>query len=143
MITAWCWTKEQEISDQFWEHFKYNLLNFSPVFFFNVFLTQYAVWQLKKRIAIKNLENSYQDRQTSGKSRNLLFKFKDFQQFFAGALSQFIFFNVFYDSICYLTAKKNELPSKTWKKVILKFEDKIPSRSRLLFSKFLMAILFF
>jgi hypothetical protein len=34
MITAWCWTKEQEISDQFWEHCKYNLLNFSPFLFF-------------------------------------------------------------------------------------------------------------
>jgi hypothetical protein len=31
----------------------------------------------------------------NAKSRNLLFKFKDFQMFFAGALSQLIFLNVF------------------------------------------------
>jgi hypothetical protein len=42
--------------------------------------------KLKKRIGIKNLENSYQDRQTSAKSRNLIFKFKEFQRVFAGAL---------------------------------------------------------
>jgi hypothetical protein len=81
-----------------------------------IFLTQYAVWQLKKSIAIRNLENSYQDRQTSAKSRNLIFKFKDFQLFFAISLSQFIFLNVFLTQ--YLITKKKELPSKIWKKVI-------------------------
>jgi hypothetical protein len=33
---------------------------------------------------------------------------------------------VFFDSICFLRTKKKELPSKTWEKVIFKFEDKIP-----------------
>jgi hypothetical protein len=47
--------------------------------------------KLKKRIAFKNLEKNYQDRQTNAKSRNLIIKFKDFQLFFAGALSQLIF----------------------------------------------------
>jgi hypothetical protein len=91
MITAWCWTEEQEISDQFWVHCKCNLLNFSPV----LFLTQYAVWQLKKIIAIKNLDNSYQDRQTSAKCRNFIFQFKEFRLFLASAPSQLIFLNVF------------------------------------------------
>jgi hypothetical protein len=45
----------------------------------------------KKGIVIKNLENSYQERQTSAQSTNFLFKFKDFQRFFAGAPSQIIF----------------------------------------------------
>jgi hypothetical protein len=36
---------------------------------------------LKKRIAIKNLDNSYQGRQASIKNRNLIFKFEDFQLF--------------------------------------------------------------
>jgi hypothetical protein len=61
---------------------------------------------LKKRIAIKNLENSYQDRQTSAKSRNLLFKFKDFQLFLAGALSQLIFLNVFLTQYAVCQQKK-------------------------------------
>jgi hypothetical protein len=70
----------------------------SQLIFLNVFPTQYAFCQLKKRSAFKNLEKSYQGRQTSAKSSNLLFKFKDFQQSFAGALSQLIFLNVFLTS---------------------------------------------
>jgi hypothetical protein len=109
MITAWCWTKEQEISDQFWEHCKYNLLNFSPVLFFLMF---FWLNKTKKRIAIKNLENSYQERQTGANSRNILIKFKDSQRFFAGTLSELIFLNVFFDSICFLTTKNKNCHQK-------------------------------
>jgi hypothetical protein len=89
MITAWCWTKEQEISDQFWEHFKYNLLIFCPVLFFLCFFDSICCLTTKKRIAIKNLETSYHDRQTSAKSRILIFKFKDY--FFPSFWWQFFF----------------------------------------------------
>jgi hypothetical protein len=90
---------------------------FSCLILFNVFSTQNAVWQLKKRNAIKNLEKNYQERQTSAKSRNLLFKFKDFQLFFAVALAQLIFFNVFLTQ-CAVWQLKKKNPSLTWKKVI-------------------------
>jgi hypothetical protein len=37
------------------------------------------------------LKNSYQDRQTSAKSRNVIFKFKEFRLFLAISPSQLIF----------------------------------------------------
>jgi hypothetical protein len=92
-------------------------LFFSYLIFFNGFLTQYAVWQLQKIIAFKNLENSYQDRQRSAKSRSLLFIFKEFQLFFAGALSQLIFLNVFPTQYVFWQLKKKVL-SKNSKKII-------------------------
>jgi hypothetical protein len=76
-----------------------------------VFLTQYAVCQVKKRISIKNLEKNYQGRQASAKSRNLLFKFKDFHLFFAG------FFEYFFNSICCLVTKKENCYKKLGKQL--------------------------
>jgi hypothetical protein len=115
MITAWCFTKKQEISDQFWEYSKYNLLNFSPA------QTQYVVLQLKKKINQKIEKKKLLE--TSAKSRNLFFEFKDFQLVFAISSSQLIFLNVisFQWQFFFFSCQTAYLVKKTFKKICPRF----------------------
>jgi hypothetical protein len=90
-----------------------------------MFFDEICCLTTKKKNCHQKLGKSCQGRQTSAKSRNLLFKFKDFYLFCAGALSQLIFLNVFLTQYA-VWQLKTELPSK---KVIFKFEDKMPAFS--------------
>jgi hypothetical protein len=136
MITAWCWTKEQEISHQFWEYCKYNLLNFSPVLFFlNVFLTHGCLTTKKKELLSKTWKTVIRTDKRVLKAGILSSNLKIFK-----------FFLLFLRPNCF----PNKLGQSTSKKQlkIFKFEDKIPAFSARLsvlitFCKFLIAILFF
>jgi hypothetical protein len=92
-------------------------IKISSIFLLSYFFLTQTLTKKNKRIAIKNLEKSYQDRQTSAKSRNLFFKFKDFQLFFAGALSQLTLLNVFLTQYGCLTTKKKNCHQKLLKQL--------------------------
>jgi hypothetical protein len=104
-------------------------------YFFLCFLTQYPVWKRIKRISIKNVENSYQDRQTSANSSNLILKFKVLQLFLASAPSQLIFLTQC--AVWQLNKRiaiknldnnhQDRQASAKSRNLIFKFEDKIPA----------------
>jgi hypothetical protein len=72
----------------------------SPVLFFLCFFESICCLTTQKKELPSKTWKKLQDRQT-----NLLFKFKDFPLFFAGALSQLILLDVFLTQ--YATKKKN------------------------------------